>query len=336
MLSTAYMVNVAHRKGQLESQLTTKKVYEKEFDEVGSIINKYANNNLKVGQIVKGENKNYIDINGNIAVIPVGFKIVPEYTDIAKGLVIEDENKNQYVWIPVGNVNKSSTETIEIKLDRYIFDENSISTPQGKKVIENYYQEELSNNLNGFITSAKINGGYYIGRYEASYASGSTVEDYKLQSQVSTAAANTMSYNKGTLWNNITQRDAAKVCKNMYLDKAKHGVESDLMNSYAWDTAIEYIQKMENVNYARVNANGNENNKLSNTGETGDVRCNIYDMATNVAEWTTEMTNDRSNPCTGRGGHRFYINSYTSNRFKYSTTHSSFGIGFRPILYVKS
>ena len=40
-------------------------------------------------------------------------------------------------------------------------------------------ENATAKDLAGFINSAKENGGYYIGRYEASFASGSNVEDYK-------------------------------------------------------------------------------------------------------------------------------------------------------------
>ena len=58
-----------------------------------------------------------------------------------------------------------------------------------------------------------------------------------------------MSYTPGTLWNFITQLNASKVALNTYEDSS-NGIKSDLMNSYAWDTAIVYIQEAGNTNYA--------------------------------------------------------------------------------------
>ena len=57
-----------------------------------------------------------------------------------------------------------------------------------------------------------------------------------------------MNYTAGKLWNFITQTDASKVSINTY-SKSKT-VKSDLINSYAWDTAVVYIQEAGNVNYA--------------------------------------------------------------------------------------
>ena len=57
-----------------------------------------------------------------------------------------------------------------------------------------------------------------------------------------------MSYNPRTLWNWITQLDVSKVAINTY--EGNTSVKSDLINSYAWDTAIVYIQEAGNSNYA--------------------------------------------------------------------------------------
>ena len=44
--------------------------------------------------------------------MPKGFKVVvSEGTTVPEGIVIEDANQNQFVWIPVGTVYKDSTGT---------------------------------------------------------------------------------------------------------------------------------------------------------------------------------------------------------------------------------
>ena len=109
---------------------------------------------------------------------------------------------------------------------------------------------------------------------------------------------------KGTLWNFIKQPDAAKVCKNMYANDTY--IESDLTNSYAWDTAIVYIQNCSNnSNYSNANRETVGNTNLLNTGETRDKVCNIYDMAGNLVEWITEYSSyTNSSPVyTSSGGY---------------------------------
>ena len=54
-----------------------------------------------------------------------------------------------------------------------------------------------------------------LGRYEASYASGSNIANYKASSKVSKGfSGDSMLYTPGTLWNFITQLNASKVALN--------------------------------------------------------------------------------------------------------------------------
>ena len=112
---------------------------------------------------------------------------------------------------------------------------------------------------------------------------------------------------------------------------------SDLMNSYAWDTATLFLQTCgDNPTYSRKTS---VNSKFAPTGTndttkytgTQDIQCNIYDMASNVFEWTTETYSDSSNPCVNRGGNYNNSNNYTSNRNNNSTSNSNDNIGFRPL-----
>ena len=111
------------------------------------------------------------------------------------------------------------------------------------------------------------------------------------------------------------------------------GVTSELMNSYAWDTATLFLQTFgENNKYSRQNSLNTE--VLALNGTDNDKQCNVYDMASNVYEWTTETSSDSYFPCTYRGG--FYNNSfyYTSIRGYRSASDSSSDIGFRPLLFL--
>ena len=200
-------------------------------------------------------------------------------------------------------------------------------------------------NLKEFIEKTETNKGYYIARYEASYESGYNADgtdtttkfgNAKPLSKPSTAnSRSSMNYTEGTLWHYITQRQAALVSQNMY--KNDSYVESDLVNSYAWDTAIVYIQAMGNENYA--NANRGTNTSLKNTGSTGDERCKIFDMAANTNEWTTEYStytdSSGASPCTRRGGCYSSPYNYTSYRLGSRAAYSDYDVSFRPLLYVK-
>ena len=96
---------------------------------------------------------------------------------------------------------------------------------------------------------------------------------------------------------------------------------------------------MGNSNYANANRDTTGNTSLKNTGETGDIVCNIYDMAANTTEWTTEYSTytplSSAYPCVDRGGHCNDSDYYTAYRYYNSATFSYSYISFRSTLYVK-
>ena len=278
------------------------------------------------------------------------------------------------MWIPVGNgIKKSDGTIVDITLGRYTFANGTSDkdtkgnvlakgTPILKQDAVNYTQEveityngfkykELSTsrigtvdssnrlndtnttalNLKGFVDSVKANGGYYIARYEASYGT-----DGKANSKVSDSYTTSMSTpnKEGKLWNYITQINAATASRNLYT-----GVNPDLINSYAWDTAIVYIQNFSgDTDYSKQDGKS-INSSLTNTGVNSDEKCKINDMASNTHEWTTEYcTSAHSSiayPCTSRGG-GYNGSSYCTDyrNFLIRTTDSPDYISFRCALYM--
>ena len=183
--------------------------------------------------------------------------------------------------------------------------------------------------LEEFISTSLSNGGYYIARFEAS----------------GTASKVTSKYDQ-TVLTNITQPNAAKAAREMYgeiKENNKLVYASDLVNSYAWDTAIIFIQTYSGkTDYASHNES-KTTKAFTATGKNNDKYCNIWDMSGNAYEWTTEystyaITSD-FRPCVYRGG---YYNAdlglainYTSYRYYHRTTYSLSNTGLRPLLYVK-
>ncbi len=296
--------------------------------------------------------------------------------NVTEGIVIEDNDiidgignnrGNQYVWIPVGTgIKKSDGSSVDITLGRYTFADGeedkaedgttvlAKGTPILQQSADNYTQEvvissyykELATsrtgvassgtdglnttalNLKGFVDSVKANGGYYIARYEASYGI-----DGKANSKVSNSftESSTAPTTEGALWNNITQMDSATASRNLY-----EAVKTDLINSYAWDTAIVYIQKFSgDIDYSRQ---GSKNTSLSNTGANGDEVCKINDMASNTYEWTTEYSTNANSSnaysCTVRGGCYNYSYICTSVRGNGVATTSGKVFTFRSTLYM--
>ena len=222
--------------------------------------------------------------------------------------------------------------TKTINLSRYTFESGGSPTNQGAERINSYYQEletsthgnTTAKDLQEFINSANSNGGYYIGRYEAS-------DSITTSPRTSSASkTNTMASKKyGFAYNYVTQSQAAELCRNMYNSTS---YTSDLVNSYAWDTAIVFIQSFEASNYADYDAsNGGE---LLKTGMSGDEQLNINDMASNVREWTTESSVYMGYPNVCRGGDFNQYYRYTAYRDYSEIYLENERSGFRPLLYM--
>ena len=323
---------------------------------------------------IKDENENEIRVPQGFKIaadsgLNVTEGIVIEDNDIKTG--IGNNRGNQYVWVPVGNgIKKSDGTTVNITLGRYTFangtsdkDTNGNVLAKGTPILQqdaaNYTQEVAINtywkelatsrvgvvdssnrlnntnttalNLKAFVDSVKANGGYYIARYEASYGT-----DGKANSKISTgtpATSSSTTKTEGKLWNYITQINAATASRNLYT-----GVNSDLINSYAWDTAIVYIQNFSgDTDYSKQDGKS-INSSLTNTGVNSDEKCKINDMSSNTLEWTTEYCTDtfssNANPCTDRGGSCNISSYYTDYRDFNGAAGSSGYISFRCALYM--
>ena len=325
---------------------------------------------------------------GNKIKVPAGFKIITKtdtentdlnYTaetiDVTKGIVAEDGEGNQFVWIPVGtiytDIEKTEANAKTITLGRYsdfTKTNNAYTVAQnasdyGTQVkmsvfySSNYtedttathnpdYKNSIAKNIGEFCTKALASGGYYIGRYEA------RVENYDASNISKSNSGNSTDWTgyvaesgkklklaskaNSQVWNYVTQNKASSLCQSMYTNKP---FESDLVNSYAWDTAIVFIQEFENNTYSQTIGEAIDG-KLSNKGsilkatKAVDKQCNIYDMAGNYMEWSTETYSEYSSSCTRRGGVDYDSHMYTSIRCGYHHNNATDVHSFRPVLYM--
>lgn len=298
------------------------------------------------------KNQKVKDIYGNKIVIPAGFEVVEHGIDdveysyaegeeknsptVQDGIVIEDNDGNQFVWIPIGTIKNKDESTTTINLGRYKFDdktgneeivqlanqyktnnvEESDLTYQEKfKIAESgQYFMELNETIKGtkhlgaksledFITSATRDKGFYMARYEASYGK---VEDVEVAlSKVSTGSL-WETFNKptkvGDLWACGSISEATEASRRMYDNEF---VQSDLMNSYAFDTTVVFLQKYSKNNKYSIQTSINTKRCQTgpkNLGGAGDKVCNIYDLASNLLEYTTEYCSKQSYNCTTVSG----------------------------------
>ena len=337
--------------------------------------NKEVNISTLVGKEAVTKNTKAVDAYGNKITIPKGFKVLAHGTEagsatytysgdtipaVQDGIVIEDTQTetagNQFVWVPVGTINnktgdsKGATSTITLgrysdftaKDGIYIPTQNAEDYTQ-EVLIDTDYKElnifregtksenATARDLKTFIETSLANGGYYIARYEAS----KNTTTNKIESK----------YDK-TVLKNITQPNAAKIAREMYgevKENDKLVYASDLVNSYAWDTAIIFIQTYGTGEDASSYASKNKSTSFSKTGINNDKYCNIWDMSGNAFEWTTEYSTGSSNSdftaCVSRGGcygtgngRAYYCTSFRDNG---TTTVSVSDTSLRPLLYVK-
>ena len=297
------------------------------------------------------ENYDYTDREGNTAKIPAGFAVsnVEGENLVSKGLVIIGTTGNEYIWIPC-TTDLNDTNKLQYKREeaawgiendngtKAIKDELTLTGVTPSKVeadngITTTVLNEIVSQVNSEIASVEANGGYYIGRYEAGK-----------ENNVAVIKQNQEPYT------NIKWSQAYALAKGLDVGNKAN---SYLCSSYAWDTAIKFIQTHSTAtNYAttRENFNGNWIDKdvkdktgniikkagtsvRLNTGLTTSW-ANIYDMGGNVGEFTTELNPNTSKAVMLRGGYYAY-NVPAGYRWGRRFDNLWDGFGFRSTLFLK-
>lgn len=242
--------------------------------------------------------------------VPAGYAVMKEEGEkISDGIVIVDTRGNEYVWIPctkeqykrqewtveVNGVDNSKASKDELTLEDATFSQDDIRNGIDKSVVD-----EIVKQVNEEKISIEKYGGYYIGRYEVGSENNAAV-----------IKPNVEPYTK------IKWREAYDLAK-----KIGGGTEATtyLCSSYAWDTAINFIQNNGTKNYATSIENFNENWRIKEvkdkkgniikpaktplilkTGLT-TAKSNIYDMGGNISEFTTELKPNTAETVVRRGG----------------------------------
>ena len=270
-----------------------------------------------------------------------------------KAVVGTDLLGNQYVWIPCTTDNTSSelqyTRTewgVEVDGDdnsRAIKDELTLtdaSVTYSDADTANGINADVSKEIVAQIKAEKASvaqyGGYYIGRYEVGKNSDTAV----------------VKYNQ-TPYASITWSTAYGLAKKIITNSE---VNSYLCSSYAWDTAVNFIQNNSTAkNYATSieGFNGNWNpqavkdpsgnvikpagtSQQLNTGLTTQF-CNIFDMGGNEAEFTTELNPGTSETVVLRGGCYSVYGGTSPAGYRWDNGSGDAGIdgGFRATLFLK-
>ena len=313
---------------------------QKEMEQAGNFLDDYTSEYNKATTVsyAKQLNKPFendttiTDDLDNEVRIPAGFKIASDSATLVEdGIVIEDEDGNQFVWIPAkteaeggATINLSTGGTANVVYKRTDFGIQ----------YENYsdYSETMPSDEEA---SVNANGGYYIGRYEAGDGSSTDFRSSETDGTV-VIKKNQVPYNY------ITRANAETKATEMATVQEYTTATTKLVSSYAWDTALDFIQKVNSDNeyndYATSSPEGNYSdtnygNGLIRTGQTTPVS-NIYDMGGNLWEYTTESISIEITPYVLRGGVYTYNYVYFPAGYRGgSIGGANSGNGFRVTLY---
>lgn len=194
---------------------------------------------------------NVSEVSASNPYIPDGFTHVSD-TEVETGYVIKDDNDNEFVWVPVesGRLTRNTNGN-----DQY---------------------EESDSTATGLYNSVAKYYGFYIGRYEASKAEFNDAKTVASKADV-------------LPWANVTYLEAYDVSNKMASVYGYSKVKTALINSYAWDTALNWLNSSQS-NYSSNTSYGNYSGTILETGKTSNDSVNsICDMAGNLREWTTEI-----------------------------------------------
>ena len=203
-------------------------------------------------------NKEYEEQKPQEPYIPEGFEHIEGEWDT--GFVIKDKENNQYVWVPC--INNENNENIP-KLQKKDFIKNPWIS------INECYDTEYRN----FLQSAFKYGGFYIGRFELCKS-----ENNEL-----------IIAGQKEIWINMKKTEVEDEIVKMNQKYHSDTIKIQLMNSYAYDTTIEWIDKNNGIEFIKSNK-AEDGKKYSGQNQTN----NIFDLFDTTYEMTTELFCDEN------------------------------------------
>ena len=254
-----------------------------------------------------------------MATVPRGFKVsrnVLEQT-IEDGMVIQDENENEFVWVPV-TLNGETQEEKEayfetIRTDGYRNGtlQTYVSLKSAKDVCSSGYEDgkgtEEALDYNEMKLSVIKNNGFYIGRYEAGAQkqdeNGNIIARTKISNGTSEMVVkrdqypyifvgwgSTISnYKDNVVYNELDQGLGALALSKQMYENQDVGVKSTLCYGVQWDAMLAFVE--------------DEEHSISSSGNWGNHTDNSLKITRTTAKYTTNPNNDTKWISVPQGGY---------------------------------
>ena len=300
-----------------------------------------------------------VTVSDGTVTVPAGFKVAEDSgSTLDEGIVIEDKESNQFVWVPVSQEN-FNTQFVR-RAGYYNKNPQTLTTSYG----EADGNSETGANTNTGVTESETtkaevklmydsvynNEGFYIGRYEAGRDS---TDSNKVVIQKGANVYNNVAWSKNKTMNEESVVEgtesnpdgAIELARNFDTANEYKTVTSTLCYGVQWDATLTWIdpdytgfaKDSSGMGWYNDNASGNATHRTGIDVDGGKNKVkNIYDLAGNVYEWTMESYS------TGYRVYRGGIYNVSgsdvpaSGRNSNIPSYSDSGIGFRVTLYLNS
>ena len=278
----------------------------------------------------------------------------PTAENVNNGLVIEDKNGSQFVWIPVETAVASSesegttNKAMAIKSGNdykgllYDFTGSGSTVISGCTTTTSSYREpdivsQYDNNAsynNGLFTKASLQQDYNKMIESVSKYHGFYVARYELGVEGTTPVSKNASTNTGVTTADASNSDTYRwyglysKSKEYAPEESDKAVVSSMMWGSQYDAMMNWMVK-QGINVA---ATGTRNTTTVTGSNANDVLKNIYDLYGCHRDWTLEALS--ANSRTYRGGYSRSSHSPSSRGSSYPNSTGSY-LSARPTLYIK-
>ena len=252
VLTTVFMHASSKRKMQMESQILAKEAYEKQLDNLDEIRDE-INGGKRVPEEATSETAPYFPDN----------TFTKKEGTIDTGLVIQDANENEYVWVVVprttavyattglGKTTFSDADytSIENDLKEYT------KTYRGSTsfITDTWYADDKNEGWlseteyktlkNSMLKSVYENGGFYVGRYEAGIGTNRTSIEAQVNGKYPVPTTAPVTKADAYPYTYVTRTQAQNLASNV-----NSGTKtSSLMFGVQWDLVLAFMHNKGNI-----------------------------------------------------------------------------------------